>query len=204
MTSPSNLVNTILIGYINGATDNYETDFDGELFTVGSDSFYSVLGAKKLAIQGKSSNFSTEDVITLGNVFAVDGTYKIRLQTAEGLFDNNQKIYLKDKLLNKYIDLSNNESYDFTATKGANNTRFEIVYKAETLGNNGTGKSDFQVYRNGQTFVVESSQQLDKVELFDAGGRLIRQLFPKRKNLLLMLIIYLTAFIFSKLKTPVM
>lgn len=185
MTSPSNLVNTILIGYINGATDNYETDFDGELFTVGSDSFYSVLGAKKLAIQGKSSNFSTEDVITLGNVFAVDGTYKIRLQTAEGLFDNNQKIYLKDKLLNKYIDLSNNGSYDFTATKGANNTRFEIVYKAETLGNNGTGKSDFQVYRNGQTFVVESSQQLDKVELFDAGGRLIRQLFSKEKKLVI-------------------
>ncbi|RKE88995.1 InlB B-repeat-containing protein [Epilithonimonas arachidiradicis] len=184
MTSPSNLVNTILIGYINGATDNYETDFDGELFAVGSDSFYSMLGARKLAIQGKSNNFSTDDVITLGNVFATDGTYKIKLQTAEGIFDN-QKIYLRDKLLGKYIDLSNNESYNFAATKGTNNNRFQIVYKAETLHNNEVKKSDFQVYKNGQSFVIESSLQLGNVELYDAGGKLIKRINSKEKKLVI-------------------
>lgn len=185
MTSPSNLVNTILVGYIDGATNNYETDFDGELFAVGSDSFYSTLGARKLAIQGKANNFSTDDVITLGNVFAVNGTYKIKLQTAEGIFEANQKVYLKDKVLNQYFDLSSNDTYIFTATKGTNNNRFEIVYKDRTLAVADDKKSEFQVYRNGENFVVQSSDKLGNVELYDAGGKLLRQLHSKENNIIL-------------------
>jgi len=183
MTSPSNLVNTILVGYIEGATNNYETDFDGELFAVGSDSFYSILGSKKLAIQGKANQFSADDVVVLGNAFATDGTYKIKLQTAEGIFENNQKIYLRDKVLNQYFDLTNNETYTFTAGKGTNNTRFEIVYKSsETLAADNNKKSEFQVYRNGENFVIQSSGKLGNVELYDAGGRLLFQLYSKEKN----------------------
>lgn len=185
ITSPSNLVNTILIGYIEGATNNYETDFDGELFAVGSDSFYSILGARKLAIQGKANNFSTDDVITLGNVFAVNGTYKIKLQTAEGIFETNQKVYLRDRVLNQYFDLSSNETYTFTATKGTNNNRFEIVYKEGTLAVADDKKSEFQVYRSGDNFVVQSSDKLGNVELYDAGGKLIRHLYSKEKNIVI-------------------
>jgi len=183
MTSPSNLVNTILVGYIEGATDNYETDFDGELFAVGSDSFYSILGSKKLAIQGKANQFSVDDVVVLGNAFASDGTYKIKLQTAEGIFENNQKIYLRDKMLNQYFDLTNSETYTFAATKGTYNARFEIVYKpSETLAADNNKKYEFQVYRNGENFVIQSSEILGNVELYDAAGRLLRQLYTKDKK----------------------
>jgi hypothetical protein len=58
-----------LIGYIPGATNGYEIDFDGELFIIGSDSFYSLLDSKKLAIQGKAS-FDIDDKVGLGNVYS--------------------------------------------------------------------------------------------------------------------------------------
>ncbi|WP_166668246.1 T9SS type A sorting domain-containing protein [Epilithonimonas xixisoli] len=175
LTSPKDIVNSILVGYIPGATDGYEIDFDGELFVVGSDSFYSVLGARKLAINGKSDAFSVEDVVPVGNVFSVAGDYTIKLQSPEGIFENNQTIYLKDKLLNKYINLSQENSYTFAAVKGTDATRFEIVYKESTvLGNAETGKSDFQVYRDGEAFVVKSSKVLGEIVLYDASGKLVR------------------------------
>lgn len=174
MKSPNNLVNTILIGYVPGATNNYETDFDGELFAVGSDSFYSVLGAKKLAIQGRADNFYAEDVVALGNVFSMNGAYTIKLKTSEGNFNNNQTIYLRDRVLNKYINLSNAGSYTFEATKGTDNTRFEIVYKDATLTTNENNKSEFLVYKDGQDFVIRSSKKLGKIDVFDISGRLIK------------------------------
>ncbi|TDX83004.1 InlB B-repeat-containing protein [Epilithonimonas xixisoli] len=186
MKAPNNLVNTILVGYIPGASNNYETDFDAELFAIGSDSFYSVLGARKLAIQGKANNFSTEDVIALGNVFAGNGTYTIRLENPEGLFNNNQNIYLKDNLLNKYINLSSEGSYTFEATKGTYSNRFQVVYKdGSALGQDQVSKSNFEVYRNGEHFVIRSSQKLGTVALYDASGRLVRQFYSKEKTLTL-------------------
>ena len=175
MTSPNTLVNTILVGYITGASNDFETDFDGELFEVGSDSFYSLLGAKKLAIQGKADVFSADDVVSIGNVYSTDGSYSINLQDAEGLFDGSQKIYLRDKLLNKYIDMTSDHSYQFTAVKGTDNTRFEIVYKDKSvLGSDSAVKSNFIVYKDGNEQVVKSDKKLGRIELFDASGKLIR------------------------------
>ncbi len=175
MTSPNTLVNTILVGYITGATNDYETDFDGELFEVGSDSFYSLLGAKKLAIQGKADIFSADDVVGLGNVYSANGSYSIKLQDAEGLFDGSQKIYLRDKLLNKYVDMTSGQAYQFTAVKGTDNTRFEIVYKDQSvLGASDAVKSDFIVYKDGNEQVIKSDKKLGKIDLFDASGKLIR------------------------------
>ncbi|SHK41948.1 lamin tail domain-containing protein [Epilithonimonas mollis] len=185
MTSPSNVVNTILIGYVNGATDDYEPDFDSELFAVGSDSFYSLLNSKKLAIQGKSGHFSADDVIVIGNVFSVDGMYTVKLENAEGIFGAGQKIYLRDKLINKYFDLSNYQSYSFTASKGTDHNRFEIVYKEGTLAVNHDENSDFQIYRSMDGFVIHSSKILGNIELYDAGGRLVRRLYSREKKMII-------------------
>ncbi|HBR11233.1 MAG TPA: hypothetical protein DD740_03275 [Chryseobacterium sp.] len=44
LISPENMVNTILVAYIDGATNNYDEGYDADLMVVGSDSFYSLLG----------------------------------------------------------------------------------------------------------------------------------------------------------------
>ncbi|GEM_PF-702258 len=175
MTSPNNLVNTILVGYVPGASNAYEKDFDGELFSVGSDSFYSVLGARKLAIQGKAESFSPDDVVPVANVYSANGNYTIQLKKGEGIFEGNQNVYLRDKLLNKYINLSTESGYTFAAVKGTDANRFEIVYKDGTvLGSGINSRSDFMVYRDGDYQVVKSSKKLGRIELFDASGKLLK------------------------------
>jgi len=172
LTSPSNIANTLLVGHIPGATNNFEIDYDGELFVLGSDAFYSVLGNKKLAIQGRA-DFNMEDVIPVGTKYASDGTYKISLSKKEGLFSAGQQIYLLDKVTNTYTDLTT-QDYTFSAVKGTDEARFEIVYKnKEVLGTDTISKSDFIVYKDADYFVIKSSQILGKVELYDASGRLV-------------------------------
>lgn len=164
-----------MIGYIPGATNGYEIDFDGELFIIGSDSFYSLLDSKKLAIQGKAS-FDIDDKVGLGNVYSQNGNYKISIANKEGIFGSSQNIYLKDKLLNKIINLSN-EDYIFQATKGTDITRFEIVYKDEAVLNTGSNsKPDFIVYKDGNNQVIKSSKKLGEIEVFDVSGKLIKSL----------------------------
>lgn len=175
LTSPKDIVNSILVGYVQGSTDDYETDFDSELLVIASDSFYSILGTKKLAIQGRSADFTSDDVVSLGGVFSTSGNYTIRLQTPEGIFANNQNIFLRDKLLGKYINLSQITSYTFTSAKGVDATRFEIVYRESSiLGNSEGSKSDFQVYRDGESFIVRSSKILGAISIYDTAGRLLR------------------------------
>ena len=172
MTTPSHIVNTALVGYIPGATNGFEIDYDGELFVVGSDAFYSTLDGKKLIIQGKAE-FVKDDVVPLGVKYAASGNYKISLGGKEGIFGSAQKIYLKDKITNTYTDLTS-QDYTFSGIKGADENRFEIVYKnLEVLGTDAGSKSDFTVYRDGDSFVLRSSKSLGKIEIYDTSGRML-------------------------------
>ena len=172
MTTPTHIINTALVGYLPGATNGFEIDYDGELFVVGTDAFYSTLDSKKLIIQGKAE-FINDDIVPLGLKYAANGNYKISLGDKEGIFGTDQKIYLKDKVTNTYTDLTS-QDYTFSAIKGTDESRFEIVYKnLEVLGTNELSKSDFIVYRDGDSYVVKSSKALGKIEIYDASGRML-------------------------------
>lgn len=174
LISPTQLVNSQLIGYVAGATDGYEQDFDAEAFGDFSDLFYSVLGNKKMVIQGRNEDFSADDKVDLGAIFFQNGVYTIEVGETEGIFAGAQKIYLKDKQSNIITDLSQG-SYSFVATKGNNATRFEILYKPETvLATESSVKEAVVVYRSGNDFVVKSSKnKISGIELYDTTGRLI-------------------------------
>lgn len=180
MTSPDNIANTILLAYTPEATNDFEMNYDGEYLVIGSDAFYSTLDSRKLAIQGRAS-FTDADQVALGNVYSKDGVYKISIRDKEGIFNAGQIIYLKDKLLNKTVNLSQ-EDYSFTATKGTDETRFEVVYKQAVLGTDNAVKSEFQVYRDGTAYVVSSSKKLGRVEIYDTAGRLMKTLTANDNN----------------------
>lgn len=175
LISPIGLVNTQLIGYVAGATDGYEQDYDAEIFGLSSDIFYSVLNNKRLNIQGKADAFSIEDTIPIGANIYQNGTYTIALMSPEGIFAGGQTVYLHDKLLGEYADLSQN-AYVFTAVPGITEGRFEVVYEPEaTLTvNQSSIKNAIEVFRNGDDFIVRSSKNIIKgVDVFDSSGRLI-------------------------------
>lgn len=183
LTSPKNVVNTILLAHMTEATDDYDPDYDAELLSVGDDSFYSKLQTKKLQIQARKNPFNSDDVISLTTKQAVDGVYKISLGNKEGVFNNGQSVYLKDKLLNKTVNLSQGV-YTFQAVKGTYEGRFEIVYKEDAvLAANSVIKSDFEVYRDGSDYVVRSSKKLGQLDVYDTSGRLVKSYHSKDNSI---------------------
>lgn len=175
LTTPANNVNTILIGYVPNASDGFELDYDASLFAVGSDSFYSILGDKKLGIQGRSYPLITDDVVALGTKHFETGTYTISLGKQEGIFIEGQDIFLKDKKTNTTTNLSKN-AYTFASEAGEFTNRFEIVYaKSSVLGLDSVVKAGIQVYREAQDFVIKSSdKKIVSYELIEMSGRMIK------------------------------
>jgi len=176
LKTPLDFVTPLLIGYSNGATDNYEMDYDAELFILGGDSFYSILDGLKLGIQGKKYPLnSTKDVITLGARFGLQGSYEIALDKVEGVFANGQNIYLKDNFTGVVTNLSQSP-YTFTADAGEVNNRFEIIYNYKTLGSDeASQKEPVVIYKEDSGFVINANEVITSVKLFDATGRLVNE-----------------------------
>lgn len=101
----------------------------------------------------------------------------------QGVFGENQNVYLKDKLLNSLTNLREKD-YSFSAIKGTDETRFEIVYKEDAvLESDGATKSEFEVYRSNGDYIIKSSKQLGKIEVYDSSGRLMMTANTKEKIL---------------------
>ena len=182
LISPGDVENTQLIGYIEGATDDFEIDYDAEAFGLSSNLFYSLLENKTLLIQGRASQFKIEDQIKLGVNFFQNGSYKIELEQPEGIFANGQAIYLKDKQTGTITNLSEG-SYTFEANQGENTERFEIIYQSETLlVTNQKVKSTVEVYRDGDRFVIRSPKNIGMVEVYDLSGKMIAVLKADNKQ----------------------
>jgi len=178
LKSPSNINNTILLSYIPGATDGYEKLYDADLLVVGSDAFYSINGASKLAIQGRKYPLNTNDVVTLGTKYYETGDYSIILGEKEGLFNSDQVIYLKDKKLNKVINLTEEGFYKFAASKGLDETRFEVIYQdlsSFETANKNAGTVNV-IKDESELIVIDTRDNIKNVDVFDASGKLITSL----------------------------
>ena len=173
LISPQQFTNTILLGYAPDATNQFDDDYDADLIDIGDDALYSLTGAQKLHIQGRQGPLVESDTVPLGTKYAQSGNYQIAIGRGEGIFAGSQDIYLKDKLLNKIVNISE-AAYHFQAIKGAEEDRFEIVYKPQTsLGTGSSAHKEFIVYKDEIDFVVKSSDILKKIQLYDMSGRLL-------------------------------
>ncbi|WP_218597775.1 T9SS type A sorting domain-containing protein [Polaribacter sp. NJDZ03] len=171
---------TILIGFLDGATENfdrlYDAPFDVEKKFMGFYSF--VEDAYKATIQGLP--VLKEDIKTVKLGFVVDeiGGYAISIQ--EEQIEEGYNIYLLDTEKGMTVDLKQAE-YNFTIDAvGENNTRFKVVYaksKFKTLGKefNEIEAKELSVYLDaGKELIVtynNSKDDIDEVSLFNVKGR---------------------------------
>lgn len=174
LTTPNQMNIVIALAYHPEAENSFER-FDSMIFSEAvTENFYSLSSdARKLAIQSRKGDFNTEDKIPLGIKSSETGLQKISLESKYGAFEN-QPIYLKDKLLNTVVNLSE-MPYEFTSVEGVDQNRFEIVYKPGTVLATDNGiKENLTVYRNANDFIVKSKHsRIDEVEVYDVSGRLI-------------------------------
>ncbi len=175
---------TQAITYNQGASDAYD-GYDSRAMGMGSDAFYSLAGTEKLVIQGKAP-FQINDVVPLGNKHFENGDFTISLSHKEGLFTHGQPIYLHDKQNGTYTNLQSG-NYTFSANAGDFTNRFEIVYKLNVLSTNEAEKKSFEVYRDGEDFVVRNHHNIQSVEVFDAAGRKIQHISANSKSVIIKL-----------------
>ncbi|OWR15165.1 GEVED domain-containing protein [Chryseobacterium sp. VAUSW3] len=151
--------------------------------SAASDALFTYAGDAKVVINGRSM-FDSSDVIPLGTRHFTAGTYRIQAVDLEGVFANGQSIYLKDKALNIFTDLTQGD-YTFTSESGEFTNRFEIVYRpGVVLATDTKDLAKVEVYRDAADFVIRSSDKaISYLELYDASGRLIFTLKGSGKEL---------------------
>ncbi len=171
----------ILVGYAQGATNNIDTNFDAtSMAASGSVDFYSINSSKKLVIQGRAWPFVKTDVVTFGYMAASKGDYIISIDQADGIFNENQEVFLQDKTTGKMTNLRL-ENYKFTSEAGTFNSRFVIRYVNTTLGTD-----DFENIADGVLVAVKnkiisissSKEAITDVTVYNLLGQ---EVFTKKK-----------------------
>lgn len=182
LTTPQNNFNETAVVYTEGATNGKDKDFDSPIFSLSSDSFYTIVEDKKIAVQGRQYPLNTTDVVPLGMSAYQKGIYTISLSNKEGVFANGQNIYLHDKLTGTFTNL-NAGNYTFSLDGGSNDNRFEVTYEQKTiLGTANLLKQEVSVYRNGSLFEVKSLVNIKEVQVFDITGKLFSMFKPNSQN----------------------
>jgi hypothetical protein len=151
--------------------DDNNYDAIADPLTMG---IYSLINNKPFIIQGRSLPFDDNDQVAIGFNVPSPGTYKIAINTADGLFLGTQDVYLKDEELNIYHDLKTTP-YTFIATAGNHNNRFKLVYKtASVLSNVTFNENEVQITKNKNiVHIISGNETMENVKIFDIRGRLI-------------------------------
>lgn len=188
LSSDNGAFNQVLIGYVEGATDDVDgMQFDAlrNLSSGTNVVLYSIISNsdKKFAIQAKEPNsLSLDEVIPLGFYTSIDVAtlYTLSVQQFEGVFFTENEVFVKDNLLQLVHNLSTLE-YSFTSEVGEFNNRFELVFKNSFLSIDDNEISANQVsiieHANGEIqFTVPSQYEIKAVEIIDLLGRTIYKL----------------------------
>jgi hypothetical protein len=180
LTNAGGAFKQILVGYISGATNDYDNAYDGPSYNGNQFiNFYSINQNKNLVIQGRALPFTENDTVALGYKTTIAGQFQIAIDEVDGKLVN-KKIYLEDKLLDLMQDLSETP-YIFTTEIGSFNERFVLRYTNKTLATN-----DFLVIENSviisnknkEIKITAPSNEIEQVFVYDVSGR---QIYIKSK-----------------------
>ena len=167
-------INQMNVGYIEGATQGVDTNFDGLAFGNSGSYLLSKLEGLDYAIQGRSLPFASNDVVPLTFNAATAGNYMLSLTKTDGLFAGSQDVFVRDNLMG--IDHNIKVSpYTFASDAGTFDSRFELVY-TQALGIPSTNftPNSVIVYKNTDWFHVNTKGILMKeIQVYDISGRLI-------------------------------
>lgn len=159
--------------YSNTATLGMDPGREGLVLNGGGSlSLYSVAEGHNLAVQARPE-FSTADIVPMGYTSAVAGQFTINVRAKDGLFEDNQNIYINDKVTNQITDITTN-GYTFSTDAGTFNDRFEVMYTAEILGtvNPVLNANSVIIYKEGNIINITSgTTEMTDVTVYDLRGR---------------------------------
>ena len=163
----------MLVAYMPTATNGVDRS-DGKFLGDGKTALTSWLDDKEYIIQGRAS-FNSSDVVPLNFRTANQGIYTIAIDHVDGLFEEGQDIFLRDKFEGVTHNLKS-AAYIFATAAGSFSDRFEMVYAKGTLvvDNPAFDSNSIVMYKkDGDLVVLSKSNLLDEIEVFDFAGRLL-------------------------------
>lgn len=163
----------LLVGYVDGATNEVDNLFDGEEFGSPKTSLTSQLNGKSYTIQGRALPFNDTDVVPLAFKAAANGRYTIALSKTDGLFASNQEVLLKDNATGTVKDLKTG-SYTFSATAGTASSRFELAYSKSAI--NAIDEQSAlvtAVKKQGVYQISTNGASIKEIEVYDIQGNLV-------------------------------
>ena len=162
-----------LIGYVTGATNAYDSGYDGESFD-GNEfvDFYSVTPENYLVIQGRALPFDETDTVPLGYRSKEEMNLNISIDQTDGVLAT-QNIYIEDKLLNVIHNIKDTP-YAFTTEAGTFDNRFVLRYTDKTLGTGDFNPLSNQIIISKDKNELKIKSELEtikRVTVFDLLGR---------------------------------
>ena len=173
LTNNSENFSQALVGYAAEATNLYDPGYDGTSFGGETYGLYSLLGKDELTIQARALPFVDTDIVPLGYTINVAGNAVITIDHVDGIFLNDQKVYLEDKLLNVIHDVKSSP-YNFSSAAGTFNDRFVLRYTGKTLGTKDfdLNENTVLVAKDRNELKIKSQQEnIKQITVFDLLGR---------------------------------
>lgn len=134
---------------------------------------YSIINSEPFIIQGRPLPFNNFDLVPMGIRIVAAGNHTIAIKKVDGLFVQNQDIYLEDKQLNIIHDLRQ-APYNFTSSVGTFNDRFVLRYTTAALSNENFESIENSVFvsaNDGQIKIRTINELLSEVTVYDVLGK---------------------------------
>lgn len=176
MTTADGVFSQILVAYSDNGTLGYDLLYDARRNSSSPTQLYSVLDNSDLRLSiNARPNFVNTDAVNIGisKSNANPETLNFQLVEREGVFNNGSvNVYLHDKVLNTYHNLSNG-SFSFTTSDINVENRFELVYQTGVLSSGDTTLPQSTVTLIDTTFNFDASAVVNNIQIHDMAGRLV-------------------------------
>jgi hypothetical protein len=169
-------VNQMMLAYMTDATTGIDAAIDGRYINDNPIALNSLIENEEFVIQGKGLPFSDTDFVPLAFKTNISGNYSIAIDQVDGLFANNQNIFLNDQLTGRVTDLKKS-IYSFSSAVGTFNDRFSLTYKSN--GSLGIEIPSFDAgtilifNQKGVLHINSGTTEMKTIRLFDIRGRLL-------------------------------
>jgi hypothetical protein len=173
INTTSGQMDRTLLGYSTSSTLGVDHLYDCIFRPTTELSMYSIINSEPFIIQGRPLPFNNFDLVPMGIRIVAAGNHTIAIKKVDGLFEQNQDIYLEDKQLNIIHDLRQ-APYNFTSSVGTFNDRFVLRYTTAALSNENFESIENSVFmsaNNGQIKIRTINELLSEVTVYDVLGR---------------------------------
>lgn len=164
--------NQIMVGYVPQATVGEDPSLDGPLSVTGH-AIGTMIGTGRYGIQARPS-FDPSDIVPMSFHAEAAGTFTISLDHADGVFEGEQDIFLKDNLTGITTNLKQS-SYSFSSEVGDFNDRLQLQYVNTTLSTPSFTADAVVIYQNtDKVLTVDAGgAEMENIKVFDIRGRLV-------------------------------